>query len=371
MSNTWENKWIEDIDYLRDTLVKKHKNLFFNTTKDEFEEKINNLKSMINELDYEEMKVEISRVIASIKDAHTAIAIPAKWYLPLKLYWFNDGIYIINTTAEYKELLYKKITAIDGISINEVIDDMSQIISYENDFLFKAQCVKYIQVAEVLYGLLIIDSMENLKIRVEDEDVEIETVSFNELKYIANDKLPIYAKKSYENLWYEYREKQHDLYIKYNSCREYGEILIKDKIIEIIKFIENNKIHRLTIDLRNNMGGDSTLLEPLIYYIKKNSTINTKGNLKVVIGRETFSSALLNAYQFKFETNATIIGEPSGGKPNCYGEILRFNLPNSKFNISYSTRYYKLIEDDSVMALYPDELIEEGIEDFTFKFKST
>lgn len=366
MSNTWEEKWIEDINYLRDTLIKNHKNLFFNISKDEFEEKIKNLKSMINELDYEEMKVEISRVIASIKDAHTAIAIPAKRYLPFKLYWFNDGIYIINTTEVHKKLLYKKVTAIDGIPINEVIDDMSQIISYENYFLFKAQCVKYMQVAEVLYGLLIIDSMESLKVRVEDDDIEINTVSFNELQYIVNDKLPIYAKKSDENLWYEYREKEQDLYIKYNSCREYGEILIKDKIIDIIKFIENNKIHKVIVDLRNNMGGDSTLLEPLIDYIKKHKLINIKGNLKVVIGRETFSSALLNAYQFKFETNATIIGEPSGGKPNCYGEILRFNLPNSKFNISYSTRYYKIIEDDSVMALYPDELIEESIEDFIF-----
>ncbi|MEG0297251.1 MAG: peptidase S41 [Clostridium sp.] len=366
MSNTWEEKWIEDINYLRDTLIKNHKNLFFNISKDEFEEKIKNLKSMINELDYEEMKVEISRVIASIKDAHTAIAIPAKRYLPFKLYWFNDGIYIINTTAVYKKILYKKVTAIDGIPINEVIDDMSQIISYENDFLFKAQCVKYMQVAEVLYGLLIIDSMESLKVRVEDKDIEINTVSFNELQYIVNDKLPIYAKKSDENLWYEYIEKEQDLYIKYNSCREYGEILIKDKIIDITKFIENNKIHKVIVDLRNNMGGDSTLLEPLIDYIKKHKVINTKGNLKVVIGRETFSSALLNAYKFKFETNATIIGEPSGGKPNCYGEILRFNLPNSKFNISYSTRYYKIIEDDSVMALYPDELMEESIEDFIF-----
>jgi len=59
-----------------------------------------------------------------------------------------------------------------------------------------------------------------------------------------------------------------------------------------------------------------------------------------------------------------LIGEPTGGKPNCYGEILRFNLPNSKFNVSYSTRYYKVIEDDSVDALYPDKIVEETIDDF-------
>ena len=46
------------------------------------------------------------------------------------------------------------------------------------------------------------------------------------------------------------------------------------------------------------------------------------------------------------------------------GEILRLNLPNSKFNVSYSTQYYKLIEDDNMDALYPDEIVEETIDDF-------
>ena len=91
---------------------------------------------------------------------------------------------------------------------------------------------------------------------------------------------------------------------------------------------------------------------------------NKKENLKVIIGRETFSSALLNAYTFKNSTNAKIIGEPSGGKPNCYGEILRITLPNSKLVITYSTRFYKLIEDDLVMALYPEEIFLESIEDY-------
>ncbi|MGL4875791.1 MAG: peptidase S41, partial [Clostridium sp.] len=72
----------------------------------------------------------------------------------------------------------------------------------------------------------------------------------------------------------------------------------------------------------------------------------------------------LNAYEFKFFTNAEILGEPSGGKPNCYGEILKFTLPNSKFTISYSTKYYKLIEDDNILALYPDKNIYESINDY-------
>ena len=126
--------------------------------------------------------------------------------------------------------------------------------------------------------------------------------------------------------------------------------------------MDENKPSKVTVDLRNNLGGDSTLIRPLIDYLKNHEELNNSQRLKVVIGRETFSSALLNAYEFKNLTNAKIVGEPSGGKPNCYGEILKIKLPNSGFEITYSTRYYKLIEDDLVMALYPDEIILDSID---------
>ncbi len=363
MDKSWEDKWIEDIDYLTENLISRHKNLFFNVSKEEFQCRILKLKSMINDLDYEEMKVELSRLVASIKDAHTCISFPINRYIPLKFYYFNDGIYIVRVTKDYKDLLYKKVTAIEDVPIADVLKDLSEIISYENRYFFKAQCVKYLQGADILYGLMICDSMDKINISLEDKIIGINTVKAEELIYIENPKVPLYAQKSEENYWFT-QIKSDELYIKYNCCREQGDSLLEDKIHQSIKVIEDNNLTKVTIDLRNNLGGDSTLLEPLIDYIKNSNTINVKSNLKVVIGRETFSSGLLNAYDFKQNTNAIIIGEPSGGKPNCYGEILRFTLPNSKFNVSYSTEFYKLIPEDSTLFLYPDEIIDEKIEDY-------
>lgn len=366
MVNEWEEKWVEDIEYLRKNLVEKHKNLFFDITMERFNESIDKLKSMINELDYDDIKVELSKIVASIRDAHTSIAFPVNKYMPIKLYWFEDGIYIIRATEKYKELLYNKILSIEGIEIDRVINRLSNIISFENEYFFKAQSMKYIQVAEVLYGLLIIDSIDSIKINTNHGEFVLETVSVNELAY-ARQELPLYSRRAHENFWYEYLGEEKRLYIKYNSCREDCGRTLKEKINDAIKFIEENLIQKLTIDLRNNLGGDSTLIAPLLEYIKSNNKINKKENLEVIIGRETFSSGLLNAYEFKFQTNAILTGEPSGGKPNCYGEVLKFKLPNSKFIVSYSTKYYKLIEDDNIMALCPDEVIYEKIEDYLIK----
>ena len=40
----WIDKWNEDIEFLKETLKNKHKNLFFNITRESFENNIKELK---------------------------------------------------------------------------------------------------------------------------------------------------------------------------------------------------------------------------------------------------------------------------------------------------------------------------------------
>jgi C-terminal processing protease CtpA/Prc len=115
---------------------------------------------------------------------------------------------------------------------------------------------------------------------------------------------------------------------------------INEFIDELSAFIEDKDVEEFVFDMRFNGGGDSRIIEPLIDELAKNKAINTKDNLYVVIGSDTFSSAILNTLSMKKETNATIIGSPTGGKPNHYGEIKSFRLPNTGITIQYSTKYF-------------------------------
>ncbi|RUO35943.1 hypothetical protein CWE13_10360 [Aliidiomarina shirensis] len=54
----------------------------------------------------------------------------------------------------------------------------------------------------------------------------------------------------------------------------------------------------------------------------------------LLIDEHTFSAAMTNVIQFKQLFNATVIGKPAGGGPNHYSESYRFELPNSKRNLS-------------------------------------
>ena len=73
----------------------------------------------------------------------------------------------------------------------------------------------------------------------------------------------------------------------------------------------------------------------------------------MLIGRRTFSSAILNALDMKKQTAALFAGEPTGGKPNHYGEVQSFKLPRSGLAVTYSVKYFKVIDGD------PDSLVPD------------
>jgi hypothetical protein len=153
-----------------------------------------------------------------------------------------------------------------------------------------------------------------------------------------------------------------DLNAVYVNFRKYNNLA--QNVNNLFDFIEQNKASRLIIDLRQNQGGDFTKVRrQLIPKITENTALNQKENLFVITGRRTFSAAMTNAIDFKKQTNATIIGEPPGERPNSWSENDEFTLPNSKLMVSYSTKYYKFLEED-VTAFEPDVRVDPNWNDF-------
>jgi hypothetical protein len=62
--------------------------------------------------------------------------------------------------------------------------------------------------------------------------------------------------------------------------------------------LSQSGVQRLVVDLRLNGGGNSAILDPWITEIKS-SPLNKKGHLFVIVGRATFSSAIMNAVRLK------------------------------------------------------------------------
>lgn len=378
MDSNRNKRWVEDINFLSSELPQKHKNLFFQKSKDDFFNEIANLKRDIDGLSDYEIKLQIAKIVASIKDAHTYVPLNVNLLLPLELYWFSDGIYVIVTLPQYKELLHCRITKLNKIEIEEVISSLSSIISYENETYLKSQLPKYFPAIELLYDLGLVNDIDSLDLTFEDKNKKIRTLEIKSLNLrdwrekhslINNDlvhsnNLPLYRRNSHKHYWFEYINISKIMYFKYNACKDMLPTDVFTFCKELIKFIEENAVEKLIIDLRNNFGGNSSLLAPFIEDIKICDKINKTGKLFIIIGRETFSSALLNAFFLKENTTAIFLGEPTGGKPNCYGEVQRFTLKNSRLTVCYSTKYYKIIEDDTLPSLLPDVNIALTIQNY-------
>lgn len=168
------------------------------------------------------------------------------------------------------------------------------------------------------------------------------------------------------NYWYKYLEKDKVLYLKYNLCEENNESgKLSDFNDEVLNFINSNEVNKLVIDIRDNSGGEQDKIKNIIEEIK-NSKLNNKDNFYVIVGRATFSAAIVDAVNWRKETNATFIGQPTSGKPKHYAQKGHFTLPNSKFDVSYSTRYDETCEDESD-SFMPDKVIEISIDDYVNK----
>lgn len=135
-----------------------------------------------------------------------------------------------------------------------------------------------------------------------------------------------------------------------------------DKFSEgLLKAIDNNNIDKFIVDLRNNTGGDSSLMTSLV---KKLSSIDIlKDKIYVMIGRQTFSSGVFAAVDFMNQTNAVFYGEPTGGNVNGYGNIKSLILPNSKLEIAYSSKYFNL-SDKYKEGFIPDVEVDQSYDDY-------
>ena len=162
------------------------------------------------------------------------------------------------------------------------------------------------------------------------------------------------------NFWTEYLEGSRLLFIKYNRCDGEG---FKSLSERALKMIDDDLVDTLVIDLRGNGGGNSTLFGPLLEGLKSRAIGREPGRLYGVTDRDTYSSALMNALELKTQTAAVMLGEPPGERPNSYGEVRAFTLPNSRLEVYYSTKFFRLVKGDPP-AVTPDVPIEPTFADY-------
>ena len=366
-----KEQWQQDLQYLAKELPRRHKNAFHTVSKGQFERAIAELDAAIPSLQEHEILVGLRRIIAMVGDAHTALAPPENFHrYPLTLYWFGNDLRVLRTTADYKRALGTRVIGVGRLNLVEATARVNTLVPRENEQFLRYANTGLLPSAEVLHALKIAPDLKHAQWTFEDTEgkrfsLDIEAVASDaKVEWLSTLKeAPLYRQRSNELMWVTALPDSHTVYL---NLKVYPDASTFKRVAEeTFKLIDSSQSKRLIIDVRQSNGGDLIKFRShLVKELKERAAFRKPNSLFVIIGRGTISAAMVNAIDARQEMNAILVGEPSGSKPNSYSENDELKLPNSRLEVSYSTRYYKL-QDNDTPSLTPDKLIEPVWELYT------
>lgn len=334
-----------DLKFYKDSLPVKHKNLFAKLSRTDFDLMTNQLAEQIPILSIEKFYIGLMKIQAAVGDEHSTIIPPYTTKYPIKLERFDDGLVVVATDEANKQLLLTKVIGIGGHSLTEAEKTVSTVIIAGNTPYFHIAEASYLASPGLLYGLNLSPSPDYVDLRLlnpKGDTLKVRLNAIPKTQPTALQSAPVYnglmANRSKENYWYTME--QANLYFNYAKCQDDPKKPFDQFNDQLFKEIEKQQPKKIIIDLRMNGGGNSAILEPFIERIRK-SSLNKKGKIYVLIGRATFSSALMNAIKLQQETQAILVGETTAGTINHYGEVRDFKLPGTRVQINYSTQYWE------------------------------
>ena len=366
-AETRDERWGQAVEYLGSQLPYLHINPYFKVSETDFQQSVSQLSSEIPNLNDEQIIVRMMRIIASIGDGHTRAypdTEPLNYpSLPLEMRCLDDGLIVVAASPEYEQAIGAKVVQIGGHPIAEVQEAVKSLIAADNEMEILNSSPAYLSMPDLLYGLDFISQKDRVIFGFETQagsnfDLELSPATDTESLTSIYEKMgvprPLYEQDRESFYWYQYMPDSNIVHVQYNVCAEDKNKPFNPFVEEVFDLIDQHPDSRLILDLRFNGGGNEAVLTPFLEAIKSRTSLNTQGNLFVIIGRGTYSSALQNAITLQQDTNAILIGEPTGGKPNHYGEVRYFNLPNVGLLVQYSTRYWLNYPGSDPLTLEPD-----------------
>ncbi len=366
-------RWIADLEFFEQELPERHIDLFFNLPESEFHAKVDTIKAGIAGLHDYEILVALMKILAAVGDSHTMLNADNTGIfhrLPVSLRWYSDGLYVVRTIPDYRHILGKRLIGIEGNHIEEVSRRVRDVIAFDNQSHLKLRGPGSIVIPEVLVALGLAASADSVHMEVEGVgSIVLPALEVNaDLDWISLlDELdcpkPLYLQHADSIYWYRYIEDSRTVYAAYRACVEMDGRPFADFAREILDFIDAHEVDKLAIDLRFNGGGNSAIAKPLIAGIGQRDKVNQDGRLFVIIGRRTYSSALLNSLEFRDRTKAIFVGEETGGKPDHFGETRFFMLPGTSAIVTYSTKHFTGSSPDTP-SLRPDIPTDMSFSDY-------
>ncbi len=368
----------EDFVFFKSKYLELHPGLRNTKLRNQFLQRYDQLYALINQKTTDEdVFFLLSQLTTILSDGHAIIEpLDEKQFLPFTFKWNKSGLYIAKSNVD-NVAIGDKVVSISNLDTNSLLASLRKIISTENDYWLRERATRLIRMQYVLSYLSISD----------DNSVQIELIKPDGRKIIEQVKLESGLKafmgsRPSRETSYKILENNNVVILIIPAC--INNSTYKETLKTFFNHVANQEISRVVIDLRENKGGDSTVIKEFLKYIDVDKVdyfyrvgVNNErsitldhhnrvlydGDIFVATSNKTFSSAALFAGVIKYNKLGLTIGEPTGNATIRYGFVERYELPNSKIKFSVSTTKWALPNVSYNSTIPPDIPIQFDVDD--------
>lgn len=357
-------QWQQDLQVLADEIRKRHQNPFHTVDASTFNNAVAQLDAAIPSMQRHEILAGFMRIAAMVGDGHTrveprkdrAFQLPS---LPLKLYLFDDGLYVRAAAPQYAGLVGGKVEAIGGVPVDEAIRRAGELASRDNAMGVRLMVPIYLNMPHLLHalklsqeptraGLTIMKAGMRQTVTLAAGDVEPMWPADTDVSLTTPDGWADARAIAQQPLWLQaplqrYRlielPQRDAVYAQLNMVAdEPGETLAAfgKRIRERAQAI---KASAIVLDLRLNQGGNGDLRTGFVRELIRAEDEGRR--LFVLTARGTFSASQFILDDLDRLTQAVFIGEPASSKPSSYGDAYRINLPHSGIQMRTSIYWWQ------------------------------
>jgi hypothetical protein len=358
--------WQEDLRFMAEQMREKHKNLYHSLSPQEFNAKVEALNASIATLTRAQVIVGMAKIVAAVGDGHTNIY-PTRdprigfHTLPVAFTFFGNQLYVRMVREAQRSLLGARVLRIGHLDIDDAYAAVKTIIGHENDGGARYWAQYLLAMPEVLEALHVTSQLEDVPLTLATSHGQIQvTLHPSEtVEVMSGDTSTLFSRRKGwidvrdfaagpDPLWlreidvpFHFEHMGNLLYVQINKVSNGPDETLAQFAQRLHDEIANTKPDKVAIDLRQNRGGDGTLIVPLVRSIIQSESIDRRGHLFGIIGPATFSAAQMLTDALERYTNITFVGEPSGSKGNTYGDSRKITLPNSGITVRVSIYYWQ------------------------------
>lgn len=347
-------RWRADIAVLTELIPLLHPDPYTVIGEERWLARAQDLQARAAEMSDLELSLGLKAMTAQLGDAHTGVGFADRpQRLPVRFRFFGEDLRVLAVDKRAAELAGGRVLRLGGRPLADVLAEVRRLIAHETESWFRQSAPQFLELTQILEGLGLTEPGGALAVDVIAEDGTERSAAVTpaaegvrpEFEGREPAEQPLHASRR-GLYWYEHLEDERTLYLQSVRCHEDRRRPLQGFLADLTAYVEAHEFDRFVLDLRHNTGGSSGMMQDLYRTVAQRVRAGAIRQCYVITGRATFSAAALDALDFRRMTGARVVGEVMGNKPNRFGQVSSFSLPNSELLVRYSTKKFVKVPGD-------------------------